>query len=249
MRFLLGALAMLAAARGAPPPRTPVLLELFTSEGCSDCPPADRLLAALDSAQPEPGADLIVLSEHVDYWNHDGWVDRFSSPQFSARQQDYCERLHVDGPYTPQLVVDGHWQMVGSNGPQAKAAIEAAEREPKIALAISGATRDGSRVTAHIEVSPAGAGMHSRAAELYVALADARDASDVKRGENAGRSLEHVAVVRTLARVATVKTAGGLAKDVSIAIPAGAGANGLRVVAFLAEPGGGRVLGAAVARL
>jgi len=247
-RFILSALIVLAAVRATPPARTPVLLELFTSEGCSDCPPADRLLAALDRTQPEPGVELIVLSEHVDYWNRDGWVDRFSSPQFSTRQQDYCERLRVDGPYTPQLVVDGHLQLVGSSGPNAKAAIDAAVKDPKIALAISQASRDGNRVTAHVNV-PAGQSAKGRTLDLYVALADTRDQSEVKRGENAGRSLEHVAVVRTLARLGSVKTTEGISKDVNVAVPAGAGANGLRLVVFLQEPNEGKVVGAAMASL
>jgi hypothetical protein len=247
-RLIVSALLTMAAAGGAAPARTPVLLELFTSEGCSDCPPADRLLEALDRTQPIAGAELIVLSEHVDYWNRLGWVDRFSAPQFSARQTDYCQRLHAGGPYTPQLVVDGRAQLVGSNGAQAKAAIEAAAREPRIAMTISAATRDGRRVTAHVAVA-AGQGLKSRSADLYLAVADARAESQVKRGENAGRELAHVAVVRALARIGSLKTAEGFSKDVSVTAPADAGANGLRVVVFLQEPNGGKVLGAAQAKL
>src|SRR5579863_7576892 len=112
-------------------PRTPVLVELFTSEGCSDCPPADALLEKLDRSQPVRNAQMVVLSEHVDYWNDIGWKDPYSSHEFSARQGDYAHRFRLDGPYTPQMVVDGEAQFVGSDERRAILAIEGAAKVEK----------------------------------------------------------------------------------------------------------------------
>src|ERR1700691_2578855 len=111
--------------------RIPVLVELFTSEGCSSCPPADALLEKLDGEQPIAGAQIIVLSEHVDYWNHLGWKDPFSSAAFSARQEMYAHRFSLDGPYTPEMVVNGSAECNGSDAQKAESAIRHAIQEPK----------------------------------------------------------------------------------------------------------------------
>lgn len=226
----------------------PVLLELFTSEGCSSCPPADRLLQLFDQSQPAAGANLIVLSEHVDYWDRLGWKDPFSSPQFTARQQDYADRYSREGPYTPQLVVDGRFALVGSDSREANAAIQRAAREPKVAIALSNAGRDGKQIQAHIDVPPA-PNAKKKSALLYLAIADNHAESHVARGENAGRSLAHVAVVRVLKEAGTIDLRSASSKEVVIAIPAGGGASGLRLIAFLEDPGSGYILGAAVQKL
>jgi len=222
--------------------KTPILLELFTSEGCSSCPPADKLLEAMDQAQPIPGANLIVLSEHVDYWNQLGWKDPFSSAQLSGRQTVYAARLHRDGAYTPQLIVDGQAEMIGSDGPAVKSAIEKAMRVEKLPLKLSKPLREGDQVTVHVDIPnllAAGKGT----ASIYLALADSRVQSSVAHGENAGKSLQHVAVVRTLTQAGRLKAGDSFSQDVHLAVPAGAGANGLRVVAFVQDQKTGRILG------
>ena len=239
-----GALTCAAADDGAA--RVPVLLELFTSEGCSSCPPADRLLEILDQQQPVAGADLIVLSEHVDYWDGGGWRDPFSSSQYTARQQEYTNRYNFDGVYTPQLVVDGRFGFVGSDGREASSAIQKAIREQKIPIEISNVARDGNQVTAHIQLH-ADQSFRGGRAVLYVAIADNRAESRVARGENAGRSLAHVAVTRVLKQVGTVDLDSVTAKDVTLPVQQNASTS--RIVAFIQDPKSGHVLGVAEQKL
>jgi hypothetical protein len=245
---LFGALLLSSAAlicRGADnkTARVPVLLELFTSEGCSSCPPADRLLEVLDEKQPVAGADLIVLSEHVDYWDRLGWKDPFSSPQYTARQQAYTNRYNFDGVYTPQLVVDGRYGFVGSDGREASAAIQKAIRERKIPIAISNVARNGNQVTAHIELS-ADENFRGARGILFVALADNRQESHVARGENGGRTLSHVAVTRVLKQVGAIDFDSPFAKEIALPVSQGSG-TGLRLVAFIQDPKSGHVIGVA----
>src|SRR5271154_6605778 len=133
-----------------PPPRDapaktprPVLVELFTSEGCSSCPPADGLLMELDRKQPVPGANIVVLSEHVDYWNSLGWRDPYSSHQWSERQDDYGRRFGLDSVYTPQMVIDGSREVNGSDSRAVLAAVQRSAGSPPLPLDISDVTRTG----------------------------------------------------------------------------------------------------------
>jgi hypothetical protein len=239
-----GALNCAPAENGTP--RIPVLLELFTSEGCSSCPPADRLLETLDQKQPVAAADLIVLSEHVDYWDRLGWKDPYSSSLYTARQQDYTNKYNLDGVYTPQLVVDGRYGLVGSDEREVTDAIQKAIRERKIPIAISKASHDGNQVTAHIELRgdqnfKGGRGV------LFVAIADNRAESHVARGENSGRSLTHVAVTRVLKQVGIIDLDSDTAKDVVLSVQSGA--TGSRLVAFVQDPKSGHVLAVALQKL
>ena len=246
--FLLAAAAMAQNPSGVRQSgRTPVILELFTSEGCSSCPPADRLLESLDKKQPFTGADLIVLSEHVDYWNGLGWTDPYSSKAFTTRQRRYAEQLGLEGIYTPQLVIDGKDELVGSNAVEAKAGIEKAMQRTKVALSLSHLSREGKEVRLHVDsgqVTP-----ELGPVTLFVAVAEDRVSSEVRNGENAGRSLSHVAVVRILKPVAMEERGGTLSKDVALSIPEGSLTGKVRVVAFLQTDQSHEIVGAMQGRL
>ena len=170
----------------------PVLVELFTSEGCSDCPPADALLAELDAKQFVPGAEAIVLSEHVTYWDHLGWRDPFSLDEATQRQEEYVRRFGLDSAYTPQMVVDGTSQFVGSDRSALQAAVSRAAARPKLKLTISGARWDRGSVRFAVK------GEKAIGSKLVAVLAADATHSEVKRGENAGRTLHHTAVARAL---------------------------------------------------
>src|SRR5215469_13378605 len=137
----------------SPETRTPVLVELFTSEGCSSCPPADALLQSIDRQQGIPGAQVIVLSEHVDYWDHDGWRDPFSSHEVTARQEAYAARFSQDSAYTPEAVIDGAKGMVGSDRRNLTNAIETAAQRPKADIKITDKQRGSGGVTANVAVA------------------------------------------------------------------------------------------------
>jgi hypothetical protein len=226
--------------------RTPVVAELFTSEGCSSCPPADLLLQKFD-AQPIPGAQLIVLSEHVDYWNHIGWTDPYSSSAYSERQSAYGKRFQLDSVYTPQLVVDGSKEVVGSDSSQARKAFNQAVTAEKVPVRISAAILEGNVVKAHVETGPLLARPGKADVVFVVALNHAE--SQVAGGENSGRRLTHVAVVRSLTKVGSVDAGQAFAQDVSVKIEKGIDPAELRVIAFLQEPGPGKILGASLEKL
>src|SRR4051794_12486359 len=126
----LGFLLLFFAVAAAAQTRPVVVVELFTSEGCSSCPPADALLRD-QQARGLPDADLVLLGEHVDYWNHLGWRDAFSSAQFTARQQDYVAHLRLASAYTPQAVVDGRAELIGSDESELHRAITASAQKVK----------------------------------------------------------------------------------------------------------------------
>jgi hypothetical protein len=222
---------------------SPVLVELFTSEGCSSCPPADRLLQDLDRTQPVPGASLIVLSEHVDYWNHDGWKDPFSSSLLTDRQNSYVAHLGLSSAYTPQIIVDGTAEFVGNDRQQARAVFQKALRVNKTDVHVSSISVDGTTLRAHVDagVLPARGPSH---AEVFFVVALNHAESQVLAGENGGHKLTHVGVVRNLAKVGSIDTKKSLDADVRLALNPSDDPANLRVIAFVQASGPGKVLGA-----
>jgi hypothetical protein len=216
-------------------PVAPILVELFTSEGCSTCPPADRFLEVLDT-QPLDGVQLVVLSEHVDYWDHDGWKDRFSSAQFTERQQGYVSHFRLPSAYTPQLVIDGSRQMSGVSVKDADKAFKELQKFPKMDLRIKETVLEGAQVRVRIESNGVAVSKVARSLDLYVALALNHAESQVERGENANRHLTHTAVVLKMARSGKLKVGEAFSHDVQLKIEPGMDTRNLRVVSFLQDP-------------
>ena len=231
--------------------RTPVIVELFTSEGCSSCPPADKVLAELETTQPIAGAEIIALSEHVDYWNYIGWSDPFSSEAFSARQGAYAGVFNNNGVYTPQMVVDGQAEFVGSNAEKAQTAIARLAKIPKAEVTIDFAQAESSStIKLNVRVAKLPKLSPSDLAEVLLAITETNLSSQVVRGENVGRKLNHTAVVRELRSLGSVanlnkpfeaETTALLGKDWK--------RSNLKAVAFVQERRQKRILGAAVINL
>ena len=236
-------LSVLLFARRAPSQApTPIVVELFTSEGCSTCPPADALLQKFDQ-QPFPGVQLIVLSEHVDYWNHIGWRDPYSSAAFSQRQNSYGTKFRLDSVYTPQMVVDGAEELAGSGAEYFRKAFEKVASETKVPMRISMVSAQNGLLKAHVETDELPAKFSAADVLLAVALDHAE--SQVKGGENDGRHLTHVAVARSLSKVGTLANGKSFASDVEVKLEPGTEGSTLRVIAFLQQRGPGKIVGAA----
>lgn len=178
------------SASADPAPQRPLLLELFTSQSCSSCPPADALLGEL-AAHPE----LLALEFHVDYWNDLGWVDSYSTPEFTARQQQYAA-LRGFEVYTPQLVVDGRSAVIGSNRADVAAAISAAQRQARSVPASLSRQEDKAVITVG-----AGEAAAKVSAEVYLLSFDSQDSVSIRGGENSGRQMRYTNVVRSLRKL------------------------------------------------
>ncbi len=238
-------LFLLAGCALAHAQKTPILMELFTSEGCSSCPPADNWVERLDAAQPLAGAELIVLSEHVDYWDHDGWKDPYSSPQWSARQKGYVTMLGLSDAYTPQIIVNGDVEVRPANAQQTKQSLEKAAGAQMMTVRIDGAALASGELTGRVEADGS-AQKHS--GEVYVAVALDKTLTDVLAGENDGKKLTNVAVVKDLVKIGKLEKGKNFEQTFRVKLWPGADAGNMRVVAFVQEPGQGKILGAGMTK-
>jgi hypothetical protein len=246
LSVILFSMVALMSSRSAGPSisSAPILVELFTSEGCSSCPSADRFLERLDR-QPVPGADFIVLSEHVDYWNHIGWKDPYSSHSYSQRQSVYASRFGLDSVYTPQMVVDGEKQFTGSDETRARQVFDESLKSPKISVRISSVQQGpGPTVRVRVGADQLPDILRQDEAEIYLAIALNQAKSRVSAGENGGRILSHVAVVTELVKAGRVSRSRPFSQDVELKLGTGTDVHNLRLIAFVQEPGQGKVLGA-----
>ncbi|HUL06339.1 MAG TPA: DUF1223 domain-containing protein [Candidatus Acidoferrum sp.] len=237
--ILLAVLAAAVVGAAAAPAqdnqdKAAVVVELFTSEGCSSCPPADAFLGEL-TKRPA----IVPLAFHVDYWDYIGWKDPYASPLATQRQHDYATALGLHMVYTPQMVVDGHTDVVGSERGAVAAAIDKAAGLPKLAIAIEKDAGGGYRVAIAAAAPPAGG-----PATVWLALFDSQQETPVKRGENGGRTLKEYNIVREWRQIATWN---GSALSLPLAMTGKPAQDGC---AIIVQSGAvGPILGAAVMKL
>ncbi len=239
-----------AQAAAAAPKRQPVVIELFTSEGCSTCPPADGFLSELEAKQPIPGVEIIALEEHVDYWNHDGWEDPFSSQAWTARQQEYVAKFKGDTPYTPQMILNGEKVMALKDAAEIEQTIlqAAKEENTEVSIAAAGSERaDALKFEVHVGNLPSALDK----ADVWMAVTEDGLHSDVKAGENKGKMLEHASVVRTLEKIGSTPAKGAtpFVANPQIKLKSNWKKENLRVVVFVQDRKSWRIVGAASVKM
>lgn len=243
------ALAMVVSGgHAADTQRTPILMELFTSEGCSSCPPVDNWVEQLDAAQPVQGAQIIVLSEHVDYWDHDGWKDPFSSASITERQNAYVHNLGLSDVYTPQIVVDGAEEVKPANAQATSATLQKEASAPMIAVHVDGAVlAAGSPPFLTGKVEADGSEL-KHGGDVFVAVALNSVQTDVLAGENNGKKLTNISVVKEMVKVGKLDKGKSFDQAFHIRLWPDVDPANLRVIAFVQESGPGKVLGAAMTK-
>ncbi len=246
----LGRSTGMAAPRDPGSPPRLVIVELFTSEGCSSCPPADSLLKELSEQQQMNGVQIVALEEHVDYWNHLGWKDPYSAAEFSQRQSDYAQVFGTDGVYTPQMVVDGQSELVGSRSRAAREAIQKAANQPKAEIALGpGVNSSPGNPAFEAQIKSLGGISVRGETELWVAVTERGLQTDVKAGENSGETLKHAAVVRSLRKIDTLRDPVGYDRQIQVTLDPGWKKENLSVVVLLTEKSSRKIVGAAASSL
>ena len=208
------------------------VLELFTSEGCSSCPPADNLLPQLAKLDD----NIITLSFHVDYWDRLGWKDPFSSSEFTERQKKYGDQLHLESVYTPQLIINGQYEMVGSNRNSATQTIKSVLNEKAVVhIKINEVKKDANKLLVGCEAEG-----DLKKLDLIAALVQKQAVMKVKAGENNGATLSHTNVVRSfIKQIAEPNT------SFTLNMPAGIADNNWRLIIY-SQKKDGKITGAAV---
>lgn len=215
---------------------SPVVVELFTSEGCSSCPPADALLVKLSQMQGQNLPQVVVLGEHVDYWNGLGWKDRFSSHEFTERQQDYAQHFGLQSPYTPQMVIDGKRQIVGNDVAGVGHLIDEAAKQEKMVKI--GCDQDP---LGHYTI---GIQAPNVKAKVFLVITEDGLSTEVKGGENGGRTLSHAGVVRELRPLGSLSN-GKFEKDLWLKMKPEWNPRNVKAVVFVQENDFGPIIGAA----
>jgi len=227
-----------------------VVVELFTSEGCSSCPPADSLLKQLSEKHEVKGVQLVALEEHVDYWNNLGWKDPYSSSEFSQRQSDYAQVFGRDGVYTPQMIVDGQFEFVGSRSQAAMETIEKAANQPKAEIVLSkDANSSPDKPVFEVQIKSLDGIPVRGETEVWVVVTEKGLQTDVRAGENSGETLKHAAVVRSLRKIDTLGDLAGYDRPIQLGIDPRWKKENLAVAVFLAEKRSRKIIGAAATAL
>ncbi|HEY4325990.1 MAG TPA: DUF1223 domain-containing protein [Mucilaginibacter sp.] len=209
-------------------------VELFTSEGCSSCPPADELVAKIQKENKDK--PVYILAYHVDYWNQLGWKDVFSDADYSKRQKDYANYLHLQSVYTPQIVANGKTEFIGSEEATLRSTIKTnLQKTPMAQLTLNVLTATQSQ--AAIKYNEEGADKNTA---LFIAVLQKNAQTKVERGENGGRTLSHVQIVRKLQKASLSGNSG----EVKVALPKGFDAQNWEIVGFLQNTSNGNITGA-----
>jgi len=211
------------------------VVELFTSEGCSSCPPADNAVAKL---LKEHNSNVYVLGYHVDYWDNLGWKDIFSSASYTQAQRNYAKAFRLSSVYTPQIIVNGTEQFVGSDERKLNAAVnKELQQASTVKLSMDAKAGDDHKITIHFSTDVSNANLH-------IALVQLSADNKIQRGENTGATLHHVNIVRDIKTVPAAASG-----NVGLTIPENLHSNDCIAIAFVQGISDNKITAAAQARI